>query len=196
MVLSVAVTLATILGFARLGEEEAHQHAERDCGQGAGREAKINVKDYCGSAPQTHKSDLVTQIEIVPVAGQRQDKHDHNRPCMARYQKANENKKQPGGGGFVAVTWEAAHRQDGQHAADDKQPSNCVGNFSFVHTPPWRPVAATGRKPTDPKVRAIEESHAISGGSPVWGTAAGAGSWLLLVGIGTVNRVHQGRAMS
>jgi hypothetical protein len=35
----MAVTRAAILGFARLGEEEAQQHAERDFGQGAGRAA-------------------------------------------------------------------------------------------------------------------------------------------------------------
>ena len=39
VVLSMAVTRAAILGFARLGEEEAQQHAERDFGQGAGRAA-------------------------------------------------------------------------------------------------------------------------------------------------------------
>ena len=66
--------------------------------------------------------------------GQRQGKYEHGRPCMARDQKADETKKQPGGGGSVPVTWEAAHHQDGQQAADDKQPTNCIANFSF-HSP-------------------------------------------------------------
>jgi hypothetical protein len=39
MVLSMAVTPAAILGFARLNNEEAQPHAKRDCGQGAARAA-------------------------------------------------------------------------------------------------------------------------------------------------------------
>ena len=77
---------------------------------------------------------------------------------MACDQEANEDKKQPSGGGSVPATREAAHHQDGQDAADDQQPANCVGNFSFVHSPPGAAryvVDGLCRKPIYPKARAM-----------------------------------------